>query len=186
MNIIAIAGNATCGKDTLYRVLYNELEPVSKVKRIAFADALKDEVNEFLLKTVGISSWTTDPDEKKVIRKFLLFWGTEFRREQDDMHWVKLSAEKMTDSDTTYIITDLRYENEYNWIRKMGGKVIFLDRYINKEGTLVAPANHYEAENNRFLKANADLHLAWPTFDKDDDASRREFVKQHASQYLTL
>jgi hypothetical protein len=92
----------------------------------------------------------------------------------------------MTDPDTTYIITDLRYENEYNWIREVGGKVIFLDRYINKEGTLVAPANHYEAENNKFLKANADLHLAWPTFDKDDDASRRDFVKQHASQYLTF
>ena len=65
MNIIAIAGNATCGKDTLYRVLYNELEAVTKVKRIAFADALKDDVREFLLDKTGIDSFTEKTEEKE-------------------------------------------------------------------------------------------------------------------------
>ena len=192
MKIIAIAGNATCGKDTLFRALKHELQshdPWSssgRVERIAFADALKDEVDDFLKQTIGISAWTTHPDEKKLIRKFLIFWGTEFRREQDDMHWVKLSAEKMSDPNTVYIVTDLRYENEYNWIKEREGTVIYLDRYINDEGTLVAPANHYEAENNKFLKANADLHLAWPTYDENDVEAQRAFVRRHASPYLQL
>jgi len=192
MKIIAIAGNATCGKDTLFRALRHELQshdPWSsggRVERIAFADALKDEVDDFLKRTIGISAWTTNPDEKKLIRKFLIFWGTEFRREQDDMHWVKLSAEKMCDPNTIYIVTDLRYENEYNWIKEREGTVIYLDRYINEEGTLVAPANHYEAENNKFLKANADLLLAWPTYDENDVEAQRAFVRKHASPYLQL
>ena len=191
--IIAIAGNATCGKDTLFRALKHELESHEpwyltdgRVERIAFADALKEEVDDFLKKTIGISAWTTNPDEKKLIRKFLIFWGTEFRRGQDDMHWVNLSAEKMCDPNTIYIVTDLRYENEYDWIKEQEGTVIYLDRYINEEGTLVAPANHYEAENNKFLKANADLHLAWPTYDEDDIQAQRAFVRKHASPYLHL
>jgi hypothetical protein len=64
--------------------------------------------------------------------------------------------------------------------------VIYLDRYINKEGTLVAPANHYEAENNKFLKAKADLQLAWPTFDEHDVQAQRAFVREHASPFLQL
>lgn len=191
--IIAIAGNATCGKDTLFRALKHELEAEvpwylndGHVKRIAFADALKEEVDDFLKKTIGISAWTSNPDEKKLIRKFLIFWGTEFRREQDDMHWVNISAKKMSDPNAIYIITDLRYENEYHWIKKQEGTVIYLDRYINDGGTLVSPANHYEAENNKFLKAHADLQLAWPTYHEDDIEAQRAFVRQHASPHFHL
>ena len=193
MKIIAIAGNATCGKDTLFRALKHELQShdswsinAGRVERIAFADALKHEVDDFLKKTIGISAWTTNPDEKKLIRKFLIFWGTDFRREQDDMHWVKLSEKKMSDPNTIYIVTDLRYETEYEWIKSKEGTVIYLDRYINEEGTLVAPANHYEAKNNKFLKAKADLRLAWPTFDENDVEAQRAFVRKNASAYLQL
>ena len=70
--IIAIAGNATCGKYTLFQALKRELESHEpwylndgRVERIAFADALKEEVDEFLKKTIGISAWTSNPDEKK-------------------------------------------------------------------------------------------------------------------------
>lgn len=186
--IIAIAGNATVGKDTLYRALKHEFQTEHNctVQRIAFADALKEEVDQFLIDTIGISAWTSNPDEKKLIRKFLIFWGTEFRREQDDMHWVKKSADCMCDPSVVYIVTDLRYENEYQWIKEQGGTVIYLDRYINEEGALVPPANDYEAVNNKMLKANADLKLAWPTYHQDDYELQIEFVRDNASPYFEL
>ena len=85
-NIIAIGGNARSGKDTLGRNLVYILKEYGiKAKTYSFADQLKQETDEFLKKTLGISAFTENDDEKNIIRPFLVFWGTEIRRKMDDL-----------------------------------------------------------------------------------------------------
>jgi hypothetical protein len=63
----------------------------------------------------------------------------------------------MNDEETYYIITDLRFLNEMNWIKKNCGVTIYLDR------ASIAPANHYEKENNAILETLVDYVWEMPT-----------------------
>ena len=172
MELIAIAGNARSGKDSLcesLRILYEIRK--KKVTRIAFADDLKEEVDEFLKSSLGISAFTQDNDEKNIIRPFLVWWGTEFRRSLDEDHWVKL-AEKKLDRDGINIITDLRYPNEAAWVKKNGGSIIYLERFTSSG--VIAPANSYEREFNPQLKKMADTCLKWGEL--SDKKDRLDYV----------
>lgn len=176
MKIIAIAGHARSGKDSLYGLI-SKLSPGKTVIRLAFADVLKDEVDLFLQETTGISSWTDDPYEKSIIRPFLVFWGTDFRRKHDPAYWIYRLEERMKEildetamfsSDVTFVITDLRFENEYNWIKEKGGVSLYLDRIL-EDGTLLEAPNQYELENNTILKQKADHVITALTYKSEEE-----------------
>lgn len=166
--IIAISGHACSGKDRLFAALQNYYSSAGlKIQRFAFADVLKHEVDDFLKQKVGISAWTTDPDEKKIIRPFLVFWGTEFRRAHDADYWINAmkNSQEWNECDAdAIVITDLRFSNEYHWIKKEGGTCIYLSR-LDKNGVPVQAPNKYEEVNNSWLQDHADIDFVWPTFD---------------------
>jgi hypothetical protein len=180
MKIIGISGNATVGKDSFCNALIGLLkEHDIKAKRYAFADELKYEADEFLKSSLGISAFTTDKKEKKLIRPFLVWWGTDFRRDLDDSHWINKVNEKLIDEGVVYIITDVRYQNEFGWLKNNGGLSLFLDRAISGVGldglpNTVQPGNDYEKENNKWLKAQADINTTWQTI--KDPAYRKKFI----------
>jgi hypothetical protein len=158
--IIGIAGNARSGKDTVGGLLKDIFERHGhKVHVVSFAAALRAELDEFCMDKLGISSWTTDENEKKIIRPFLVCWGTEIRRAVDESYWIKaLEISMKNDSaDTLYIITDLRFENELKWIQNLGGSTLYLER------NSIAPANEYERANNKILKTLVDNVWDMPT-----------------------
>jgi len=156
--IIGIAGNARSGKDTVGTLIKQFAEKQGQqVSLVSFASALRDELNSFCLEKLGISSYTTDEQEKKIIRPLLVCWGTEIRRANDESYWVKALEQNMNDDNTLYIITDLRFVNEFNWIKKNCGVTIYLDR------ASIAPANHYEKENNVILEKLVDYVWEMPT-----------------------
>ena len=156
--IIGIAGNARSGKDTVGTLIKGVYEKQGhKVALVSFAAALRDEINDFCLEKLGISSYTTDDEEKKIIRPFLVCWGTEIRRAIDDNYWIKALDQTMNDDETLYIITDLRFINEYDFIKRNSGTTLYLER-----GTIF-PANHYERTNNALLKNLVDFVWEMPT-----------------------
>ena len=156
--IIGIAGNARSGKDTVGALIKDIAEKEGKqVALVSFAAALRDELNSFCLEKLGISSYTTDDEEKKIIRPLLVCWGTEIRRATDDNYWVKALDATMNDDETLYIITDMRFVNEYDFIKANLGTTIYLER-----GTIF-PANHYERTNNALLKNMVDFVWEMPT-----------------------
>jgi hypothetical protein len=176
MKIIAIAGHARSGKDSLYGLI-SKLSPGKTVIRLAFADVLKNEVDSFLKETTGISSWTTDTNEKSIIRPFLVFWGTEFRRQHDPAYWIHRLEERMKEilneivmfsSDVTFVITDLRFENEYHWVKERGGTTLYLDRIL-EDGSLLQAPNPYELENNAILKEKADHVISALTYKSEEE-----------------
>lgn len=162
--ILGIAGVARSGKDTFYSFI----PPSIKAKRLAFADALKEECDAFLKENVKISSFTTNVDEKEIIRPFLVTYGTHLRRKLNPFCWISKIEKKATmliEEGVIPVVTDVRYKNEADWIHKMGGKLIHITRTKGDERStyIIPPSNIEEEENNPILMENADELLTWPT-----------------------
>ena len=159
--IIGICGNARCGKDTMADLIQEVLADIGiRSKKINLADSLKDELREFVDKTIGIDVFTADNEEKKIIRPLLVTWGTHVRRKLNPNVWIEMAGAKMTD-DCVYIVPDIRYSNEMEWLRNQNSYCIFIDRI--SDGEIIPPANEEEAFNNPILKENSDFQLAWQT-----------------------
>jgi len=154
--IIAIAGNARSGKDTLGRNFRDLLlEQGINAETYSFANELKLSVDDFLIKELGISAFTEIEEEKKLIRPFLVFWGTKVMRSINDNIWVEKLTDRLQHNKVS-IITDLRFDNELDWVKTNNG----LSLFIKREG--IAPANTCEEENNKALESNVGsvFHLA--------------------------
>jgi hypothetical protein len=170
--VIGISGNARSAKDTLCALIkeYVELGQGEKIQvhRLAFADAVKDAVDSFCIEQLGISAHTDDPDEKKIIRPILVFWGTTFWRARDPEHWVKAInhsiemhvTSKAYPANALDIVTDVRFRNEWEMVNRHNSLNVFT------EMPNVPPANDHEARENNFLRENADYVLRWNKGDK--------------------
>lgn len=160
--IISISGNARCGKDTMGKNFSSALSEMGiKAKTVSFANELKESVNSFLLEQTGISAFTEDDEEKKIIRPFLVCWGTDVMRRIDDDTWIN-RLEKNLCNKSVNIITDLRFINELNWVKSNNGFSIMLER----EG--IEPANDYEKSNNHQISKEVDLNFSVGNF-KDNE-----------------
>lgn len=161
MKVIGISGLARAGKDSFFELCKKELDSKGiKCKRYAFADALKHECDDFLKTNTGISSFTEDDSEKKIIRPFLVTYGSEVRRKLDPDCWVKKLNELLSqDTDSEYaFITDARYLNEVNWIHSKGGSSVYINRLGNK-----AP-NEEELKNDPITRKACKHELSWDDF----------------------
>lgn len=164
--IIAIAGNARSGKDTLGRYISEILnEHKISTSLNSFAKALKLEVDPLLKETVGISAFTENSDEKKIIRDFLVFWGSDFRRKLDQDVWIN-ELKKTHDDKSVLIITDLRFENELKWVKDNNGILLYISR-VDENGVVIGPANQYEETNNKILLESSDSSLTWLTSENE-------------------
>lgn len=69
------------------------------------------------------------------IRSLLQWWGTDYRRRQDNKYWVKAWLNKINPFGTT-LVDDVRFEDEAEFIRDLGGYLIKVDRpdIISKSG----------------------------------------------------
>lgn len=167
MKIIGISGPARSGKDTLGDQFVKILTEYGlKCQKVSFANQLKTETDDFLKSTIGISSFTQNDDEKNIIRPFLVTWGTHVRRKLDPDVWIK-SVEKLLKNDVVTIISDVRFENELNWIKNNGGHSVFVDRY-STDGKLILPANKDEEEHTMKLKSECDHSFVWDSISNED------------------
>ncbi|NDG52460.1 MAG: hypothetical protein EBY39_05480 [Flavobacteriia bacterium] len=157
--IIGISGVARCGKDTFFLLSTKRLNKSGqKTVRCAFADAVKQDCHQLLVKKAGISAFTQDDEQKKLIRPLLVAYGHDLMRKLDPEYWIKrieLSLALAEKINGTQFITDVRYVNEVEFIKKKGGKII----HIEQEGC--KPANEEEAENDPLIKDMADLCVKW-------------------------
>lgn len=162
--LVGVTGFATSGKDTLYTICKNSLPSSFNTKRYAFADELKAECDDFLLKNVGISAFTSDPYEKEIIRPLLVTYGTHIRRKLDQNCWINRLEERIRSealSDHLIFITDVRFKNEAVWIKNHGGFII----NVQREG--IGPANADEEEQFFLIKPHVSFSIDWPTVGSD-------------------
>jgi len=173
--VLGLCGVARCGKDSFADSAQFLLEEKGfKVKKFAFADELKRMMNPFLEKEFGISAFTQDDEEKKIIRPLLVGLGQSMRI-KDPLYWVKEVEFKVLSSlkkDYFCIVTDVRYKNEIDWVHSLCGESL----YIAREGT--SPANEEEKVNNVFVKEHSKHNLFLKNFDKKSfEVSRYNITK---------
>jgi len=92
------------------------------VVKLAFADALKQEI----IRATGVTLSDIET-HKELFRPLLQVWGTEFRRKWNgDDYWiskVRLATDSAPDN-ALVVVTDVRYPNEVDFIRKRGGYLV--------------------------------------------------------------
>jgi len=179
MNIIGITGNIGSGKSTISEHLvkkygYTEYAFASPLKEIAKVFGFPEE-----------SLYGTQEDKLKIhpywgisSREFLQKMGTElFRKNMPVVFpfiksvWVDLFRMKIKmNPDVKYIVSDIRFEDEYNIIKELGGTVIKTIRNNNvlsqdKKETLHESENlsaigyDFLIDNNKYTKEMAKKHI---------------------------
>jgi hypothetical protein len=140
--IIGICGFIGCGKDTVADHLTNE----HGFRRESFAGTLKDAVSvvfgwdremlegrskEAREWREQIDHWWAERLDMPTLtpRWVLQYWGTEVcRRAFHDDIWVASLENKLRNSTDDIVISDCRFPNEVDIIKKAGGKVIWVKR----------------------------------------------------------
>lgn len=135
MKLIALAGPAGCGKDTVGAYLAY----VHHAYRYSFAQPLKDALNVML--DLDRLDWSTHLKEQtlpwlgvspRVLAQTL---GTEWGRQiiRDDI-WLIVAGRRLEKINRKLVvITDCRFGNEADWVRDRGGQVWHI-RGRRKEG----------------------------------------------------
>lgn len=163
-NLIGICGHAGVGKDTLALALTEEFTDTYSE---AFASALKEacahlygiDIEHFHsreLKENKHPFWNQSP------REMAQYVGTELVRECLGLnHWIRrmhgklsgLSRNTQTDGDycegDTVIFTDVRFQNEYDYVMANGGIVFHISRpgYEGKVGIVDHPSEDIKSIN---------------------------------------
>lgn len=154
--LVGLCGLARSGKDSFFNIVKDNLE--GTFHRVAFADALKQELNDLLIKNAQISAFTEKKDEKEIIRPLLVTYGTHVRRRLNKNCWIERvenNAKHHLNQGKCVFVTDVRYENELRWIHQMNGVSI----YIETPGNY--PKNEEEEINDPILKSHSRYLFSW-------------------------
>lgn len=137
---IGLAGKMASGKDTIGLTLRENKD--KEMLLLSFAGGLRDEIAETLkeIKNNNFTKPDSMPDdlyellveeskEDKInvykrtnrMRQILQKYGTDFRRKEKDSYWVdKLEETIINNSDKSICITDARFENELDMLKRQG------------------------------------------------------------------
>lgn len=164
--VIGLGHKARRGKDTVAKTIIETFGAQYDIRRYAFADELKKEVNEAAEKAGGmlalflqmysqLPEWVVydkTPDMTDPLcqlgkqRTLLQWWGSELRRAKDPFYWVKkVKAAIERDKPQVAIITDVRFPNEFMFVKSLDGYMVKVDRegYVDLDTN---PAHHSEQQ----------------------------------------
>lgn len=152
MIVIAFSGKAGSGKDTAVEHLMKTHGSQLKMRRVAFADALKVELYDALCNPED-PYWQECPDlfmlplpatkvataadkiawvneNKKQLGKYLQDYGERYRRGQTPFYWVRKMHETVQQDKETgvLLVSDLRYLNEYLYVKSLKGYTVRIVR----------------------------------------------------------
>lgn len=139
--IIGVSGKAGSGKSTFASVLKEEFG----FEEVCFADHLKFVTGYFLLpgnnEIDHLKKMNGSNDDKntkipgidKTYREVLQAVGVGMRVCIHPDIWIKLAAPKIVEAldFNDVVISDVRFNNEAEWIKNQGGKIILIERENN-------------------------------------------------------
>ena len=169
--VIGIGGFARSGKDTFVKVARKILRQNGYTStKLAFADALKNEIDPFLKECYDISAWTDDTQQKSIVRPLLVAHGCQKRLQSEGKYWIEKIDKEIEKSDVDVIfVSDCRFPNEAEWLhQKWGGWFVHLKKYsvdtirdgTNDRGRMYDQApNAEEATNDPLCEKQADYKL---------------------------
>ena len=165
--IIGICGLIGSGKGTVADILVDQ-----GFKKVSFADKLKDGVSTIfgwdraMLEGDTDESrtwreqrddfWSAETKMEVTPRLVLQLFGTDCMRNGfDDGVWVSLLKKTILDNPGNYVVPDVRFENEINMIRDIGGVVWWTKRGDNPEWWSKAVLDTQTGSN---FMADEDIH----------------------------
>lgn len=132
MVILGISGKRGVGKT----LLASHLVKTCGFQKVSFAEELRRLAKEFFPFTEA--HFTSPTIKEKPFntydwspREFMIHLG-EFVRFHDENFWARKALAKCTQKTGYYVFDDVRYENEFNIIKNVGGKVIRVNRYADQ------------------------------------------------------
>lgn len=120
--LVGVTGLKRSGKDTLVNFVKNHSQGIA---RVAFADPLKEEVAKALGVTVPFIE-----ANKELFRPILQWWGTEWRRGQDQEYWLKKMGARLVElgrdmfRPRIVFITDVRFQDEADFVTNRAGIMV--------------------------------------------------------------
>lgn len=146
MTIVAISGKRRSGKSLLGSILQNEYQFVP----VSLAAPLKSMCREHF----GLSEAQTDGELKEVLderyqltpRQLMIKFGA-FYRSIDKDYWVKKLFSSLTDDRKSYVVTDMRFKNEYDFFRAHSAMMVRLDRSEAYTGVNIDDPSETELDN---------------------------------------
>ena len=157
MKWIGLTGRAGAGKDHTFEQLQKLLP---ELDRVSFADGLRHDIEEAMQQEYMPVLWDKPlPDS---VRRLLQWWGTEYRRAEDENYWVSRAwdvAQRVVKAGKTPVFTDVRFANEAKMIKDNGGILVRVSAPLltreRRLGTL-PPEHASEVEQDSIV---ADLSL---------------------------
>jgi hypothetical protein len=202
MKVIGVGGFARCGKDTFVAIAKDILQQNGfNAHRYAFADELKREVDH-MMKAYGFNPtiFTEDTDIKTLNRPLLLWWGCQRRRESPGgLYWVekvdevlkkvKQNLSEQHSDETVALISDVRFANEVDWVRKdWSGFFVHLRRYaLTMDGPKFDKApNDEEEKNDPIIALRADYRLEWESrsIPAGEDVMKDQYLRKKVLEAL--
>jgi hypothetical protein len=147
---IGLSGWAKSGKDTIANYLVEH----HGYKRVSFADPMREALVRLnpkimfygadihLSTAVDLLGWEELKRQNPEVRELLQRFGTEVGREMfGENFWVDLAISKIQPGDKI-VFADVRYQNEADAVKKLGGSVV----RVTRDG--VNPANSHHSEHD--------------------------------------
>jgi hypothetical protein len=151
--IIGISGKARVGKDTAANFIIAAVGGY----RYAFADPIKQ-----MLKSIGVDYsdpyWQGNKDNVIPVlgvsmRQLMQTLGTDWGRDMISKDlWTLVASQNLARTGLGMVVPDVRYDNEADWVRNHGGRIIHITR-------AAAPTVREHASENGILVHDNDLHL---------------------------
>jgi len=147
--IVALAGFACSGKDYTCQKI---IETLPNFKRYGLADFLKELMGIVLdMNLEQLNEWKCDPNNRQ---KMIDFSEIGIKK-VDKEFWIKKFAIDFERDDFNYVITDMRYWDEYYFLLHKylhREDVILKTVYVNAIGTEVYDKCGNEISSNRCMK----------------------------------
>lgn len=173
---LARSGKNLYGDIALNILKYNGYNPMT----FALADELKYDCEDFLRDVCDVDAWTEDTKIKESFRPFLVWLGC-FQRSRKPDYWIKRLEDTIEQKlkCNVYIVTDIRFKNEADWIHSKEGHLIHISKYLKTssdggrtwERKFKSPPNKEEELNDPIVKAISDFKIEW------EDLSHNDTVK---------
>jgi hypothetical protein len=152
-HLIGLTGLAGSGKDTVRDMLQRE----HGFAGMAFAEPIRSMLRELLTSTGIDPAWMDSRElkEKPITglevsyRQMAQTLGTEWGRSLQPDFWLRIAdgflASVAAQGETHFVISDVRFQNEADWVRERGGVIWRIER----EGIEPVRAHASEAEINQ-------------------------------------
>lgn len=180
IKFLALGVNKQVGKDTFCQLL-REIKP--DFQRVALADRLKEKCEGICYSLFGKQIKDLNPEEKELFRPILIEVGRVARGINKD-YW----CDQLNDYhgfgfipgvDDYYILTDLRYLNEFHYFKNIYGDSML---FVNIERDGAPPPTDEEKIHGPEVAKMADVTLKWHT--DSTLASLRPIVQNFYNTYL--